>query len=285
MKLLQKRPVAAVIMVLAILAGIALGQRRKPADTTFFGDFDYVLHNERDVISDQTADYIGSMNASLFAQTGAQIVVDVVKTTGDADIVDYAEDVFDHYGIGSKERDNGILIVLALENIFEGEPDGDYCMSWGAGFTRSQQDDLDDILVDNMEEAFVVQRYDLAVRQTFDALIDYLEGVYHVSVRQDYYPPATTDYHAISGNYSTTASGHVVPTEVYMAEIVTLIIVLLIIWIIADAMRYRRYQRRCLGPGMIYPPVRYYPIFWGRRPRAPRPPRPPRSPPPFPPPP
>ena len=40
MKFLRKRPVAAVIMVLAILAGIALGQARKPnVEAALSGDF------------------------------------------------------------------------------------------------------------------------------------------------------------------------------------------------------------------------------------------------------
>lgn len=34
MKVFQKRPVAAIVMVLAIAAGILLGQARKPADTS-----------------------------------------------------------------------------------------------------------------------------------------------------------------------------------------------------------------------------------------------------------
>ena len=42
MKLLQKRPAAAVIMVLAILAGAALGQARKPdVEAALTGDFLY----------------------------------------------------------------------------------------------------------------------------------------------------------------------------------------------------------------------------------------------------
>ena len=40
-------------------------------------------------------------------------------------------------------------------------------------------------------------------------------------------------------------------------------------------MRYSRYRRRYLRPGMGRPTVLYYPIFWGR-PQRPRPPRPPR---------
>lgn len=58
-----------------------------------------------------------------------------------------------------------------------------------------------------------------------------------------------------------------------------LILVLVVVWVIVDKIRYDRYRRRYLAPGMGTPTVTYYPVFWGRprRPRPPRPPKPPRS--------
>ena len=61
---------------------------------------------------------------------------------------------------------------------------------------------------------------------------------------------------------------------VSIAGVVLLIMCIFVVWALLDRMRYNRYRRR---PAMMGGPV-YYPIFWGRRPRAPRPPRPPRGP-------
>ena len=61
---------------------------------------------------------------------------------------------------------------------------------------------------------------------------------------------------------------------VSIAGVVLLIVCIFVVWALLDRMRYNRYRRR---PAMMGGPV-YYPIFWGRRPRAPRPPRPPRGP-------
>ena len=88
-KFFGKRSVAMVVMVLGIVAGIALGRINKPADlgpasTVLSGTYHYVLDSEG-VISQKTAEYIDAMNDSLFAQTGAQIVVQVVDTTGAGD--------------------------------------------------------------------------------------------------------------------------------------------------------------------------------------------------------
>lgn len=61
---------------------------------------------------------------------------------------------------------------------------------------------------------------------------------------------------------------------------IMLLAVIFVAWIILDRMRYNRYRRRYLMPGMGVPTVVYHPVFWGRprRPRPPRPPRPPRGP-------
>lgn len=265
-------------MVLAILAGISLGRAKRPAEGALTGDFLYLVHNEGGVITQATAEYIEAKNASLFAQTGAQIALDVVRTTGKEDIADYAEETFTALGVGSRERNNGILLVLALENEYNGAPDGDYYIAWGSGFSSGEQDRLEEILYDTLEDDFAAKRYDQGVRKTFDALVDYLGNVYYVTVTTD--PPAPAhmgNYQTISGGYAST--GPAVDAGDVAAGIITLLIILFILWLVLDWMRYSRYRRRYYGPTVagIPRPV-YYPVFWGR-------PRPPRRPPPPPPPP
>ena len=281
MKLLQKRPVAAAVMVLAILAGIALGQAKKPdTEAALTGEFLYLIHNEGGVITQDTAGYIEAMNASLFAQTGAQIAVDVVRTTGSESTADYAERTFRELGVGSRERNNGLLLVLALENLYNGAPDGDYYLAWGSGFSSSQQARLEDILYDTLETYFAGKRYDDGVRHTFRSLVDYLEGVYHVSVTT--VPPspgAMGNYQTMSGGYQS--AGAAVAIGTIAGGLVTLVVLLLILWVLLDGMRYQSYRRRYYGPTVIgIPRPVYYPVFWGRprRPRRPPPPPPPRRP-------
>ena len=279
MKILQKRSAAAVIMVLAILAGAALGQARKPAESALTGDFLYLIHNEGGVISQDTAEYIEAMNESLFAQTGAQIAVDVVKDTGSEYVGDYAERTFRELGVGSRERNNGLLLVLALENEYDGAPDGDYTLAWGSGFSASQQTRLEDTLYYTMEDDFAARRYDAGVRHTFASLIGCLEAIYGVTVTTA--PPAPErmgNYQTLSGGYQST--GAAVAAGSVVMGLIALVIVLLVLWIILDGMRYRTYRRRYCGPTVIgIPRPVYYPVFWGRprRPRRPPPP-PPRGP-------
>ena len=66
-------------MVLAVAAGILLGQIRKPDEsqapsTAIVGTYTYV-YDYAGVLTDETMAHIDAMNASLFAQTGAQLMV------------------------------------------------------------------------------------------------------------------------------------------------------------------------------------------------------------------
>ena len=144
MKIFQKRAVAAVVLVLAIVAGVAIGQAKKPdtggeASTAIVGTYTYV-YDHAGVLSDSTMEHIDAMNTSLFAQTGAQILVVTVDSTDGEDIIDYAADLGNTYGVGSAERNNGVVMVLALDNISQGGLVGDYCVVVGTGLERYEDD-------------------------------------------------------------------------------------------------------------------------------------------------
>lgn len=282
MKIFQKRSVAALVMVLAIAAGVFLGQARKPDDTSapstaIVGSYTYVYDNAH-VLTDRTMEHIDAVNASLFAQTGAQIMVVTVNTTGGTDIIDYAADLGNEYGVGSAERDNGVVVVLALDDIAQNGLQGDYGAAYGDGL-YDYGDQLNSILYYYMEDDFAAGDYDAGVEKTFDAYIDWLAEFYDVTVRENYIP-AVRETYSTAGGYQTQNSGYMAPTVGMLARnLVMLLVVLFIIWIILDAVRYSRYRRRYLMPGMGIPTRRYYPVFWGRprRRRPPPPPRPPRS--------
>lgn len=287
MKIFQKRPVAAVIMVLAIVAGILLGQARKPDDTSepstaIVGSYTYV-YDHAGVLTDKTMEHIDAINASLFAQTGAQIMVVTVDTTGGTDIVDYAADLGNEYGVGSAERNNGVVLVLALDDIAQNGLKGDYGAAYGDGL-YDYGDTLNSLLYTYMEDDFAAEDYDAGVEKTFDAYVSWLADHYQVTVRENYIPVVRETY-STAGGYQTQTTGYVAPTLGMLARnLIVLLVVLFVLWLLLDAMRYNRYRRRYMMPGMGIPTRRYYPVFWGRprRRRPPPPPRPPRRPPPPP---
>lgn len=290
MKFFQKRSVAAAVMVLAIVAGLLLGQARKPADTgapstAVVGSYTYT-YDHAGVLTDKTMAHMDAMNASLFAQTGAQIMVVTVDSTDGQDIVDYATALGNQYGVGSAERNNGLVIVLALKDITASGLVGDYGVSGGDGLYHYGQE-LTSLLYANMEDDFAAGDYDAGVKKTFDAYIDWFADFYDVTIRENYIPAVRETYSAGDGYY-TQNSGYIAPTMgMVFGSLITLLVVLFILWVLLDAMRWRRYRRRYMMPGMGIPTRRYYPIFWGRRawrprpvrqPPSPRGPRPPRGP-------
>ncbi len=174
MKFFQKRAVAAVVLILAIVAGVVIGQAKKPdtggqASTAIVGSYTYV-YDYAGVLTDETMEHIDAMNASLFAQTGAQILVSVVNSTGGADIMDYASDLGNSYGVGSAERNNGVVMLLALDNISQSGLMGDYCVVVGTGL-ESHADDFMSLQSYYLENDFAAGEYDAGVKATFDAFI------------------------------------------------------------------------------------------------------------------
>ncbi len=186
MKFFQKRAVAVVVLILAIVAGVAIGQAKKPdasgqASAAIVGSYTYV-YDYAGVLTDDTMEHIDAMNASLFAQTGAQILVDVVNSTGGVDIMDYAMDLGNTYGVGSAERNNGVVMILALENISQGGLVGDYCVVVGTGL-ENYADDFVSLQSYYLESDFAAGDYDDGVRAAFDAFIDWFADHYGVTIR------------------------------------------------------------------------------------------------------
>ena len=275
MKIFQKRSVAAVVLLLAIAAGIFIGQAKKPsgeASTAIVGSYTYV-YDHAGVLTDNTMGHIDAMDASLFAQTGAQIMVVTVDSTGGTDIVEYAEDLGNQYGVGSAERDNGLVLVLAVKDYAQNGLLGDYGMAEGDGL-QDQDRELLNILYTYMEDDFAAGNYDAGVKRTVDAYMDWFSDYYGVTLKENYVPAVRETYSAGSGYYTQT-NGYVAPAVgALISGVMTLVIVLLVAWVILDGIRWSRYRRRYLRPGMGIPTVRYYPVFWGR-PRRRRPPPPP----------
>lgn len=269
MKAFQKRSVAALVLVAAIVAGIFIGQAKKPdpsvkGATNVKGSYNYTI-DKVDVISEKTRAHIDAINTSLFAQTGAQIVVEVVNTTGDDSISGFARSAFETRGIGSKERNNGILLVLALKNTYNGTASGDYYIAWGSGFSSSEGNSMDSIMKQNLESDFAAGNYDAGVRKTFDGLVSYLAEGYGVTVKENYVPAVSSNYQVIGGSYGTYNTGYVEPAAMTLVcRLLVMLGVLFALWIALDAVRWNRYRKRYILPDMERPTVWYYPIFWGR---------------------
>jgi uncharacterized protein len=98
--------IAAALLVLCALPGAAADTFPKPGGAV--NDF-------AGVIRAQYADQMETLAREVLEKTGTAIVVATVDTIGDNDPNDYANRLYQAWGIGKKGEDKGVLIFLALK--------------------------------------------------------------------------------------------------------------------------------------------------------------------------
>ena len=74
----------------------------------------FYVNDYANLLSDDTKQYIINMNRELESKTGAQIVVVTVPSLEGQSLEDYANILFREFGIGDKQKKNGLLLLLAL---------------------------------------------------------------------------------------------------------------------------------------------------------------------------
>ena len=123
------------------------------------------------VLSLSTEQYIHDQDYAMDKLSGAYIEV-VTQEYINMDVLDYSVKLFNSWGIGDKDKQNGILLVLVTQ-------EQKYYVTLGKGLEDSiSSSRIDQILEDNLEEDFDAGNYDTAVLNTFKALYSELETIY-----------------------------------------------------------------------------------------------------------
>lgn len=219
------------------------------------------------VLERDTIEHITSQNQKLTDATGAVICVVTVDFLNGKDIGDYAVELFNDWGIGDKDRDNGLLILLAI-----GEDD--YYTLAGDGLKKAlPASTLSDYAWNYLENDFAGKDYDAGVHKLFDAYYDWFAGYYAAEMKGGASDPG------LSGTVDQpgySSGGGILKGMGTLITVAVVVMVILVLVVCLDGIRYSRYRRR--GFGGIYRPFIFgRPHRTYRRPRQPRPPRPPRS--------
>lgn len=112
--MLKKSVKTIVISLLALGASFLHFSDTFAAKTYPAQSYEFYVNDLANVIDTETENYIIDTNKSLAAQTGGQIVVMAVEDLGGEAIEDFAHGVFEQYGIGSADKNNGTLILLSV---------------------------------------------------------------------------------------------------------------------------------------------------------------------------
>lgn len=171
-KLVSKSAIIiAFIFVLAFALGCAKAENIPLSD-----EGAYAL-DKSGVLSAETEDHIARYNQYLAESCGAQICVVTIPTmdyVGYDDIENYAYDLFNAWGIGDKDEENGVLLLLVTDDELC------WCLQ-GEGIEDTLSSSaISDILTENMQDDFYAGEFDSGTKKTFDALYRRLCAIYSV---------------------------------------------------------------------------------------------------------
>ena len=245
---------------------------------------DQCVVDDANVLSSDTVQTITDLNNRLSANCqGAQIGVLTVDYTGSVSTEDYALQAFNAWGIGSSANNNGVLILLVMET--PEYADGDYYLTYGDGFRSTTLASQASAIAQTMEDDFVMQDYDNAVKTCAQNVADTIAGIYGVSLSGGSSAPG--------GSYEPTGEdiANAVLDQIYTFLAYAIVIFALFCMFVLPVghaagwywgpfgwfgWRHRR------GPRPPRPPMDDFgPDYYDRRgprgPRGPRPPQPPRG--------
>lgn len=156
---------ALVVCLTALLPSAVFAYTSPGSPTGYVNDF-------ANVITDSTQAELESVLSAEQAASSNQISVVTVPTIGDDYIENYAEKLFQEWGIGTKDKDNGVLVLLAIE-------DRKVRIEVGYGLEGALPDSIADSIIRNqMVPALKNSDYDGAARGAVTSIIEAVKGEY-----------------------------------------------------------------------------------------------------------
>ena len=236
-----------VLLCLALLL-VALSAPAMTKTVSPGPDFYYL--DEADVLGEALEGEIFFSNQLLYDACGAQICVVALRSTGIEAIDDYAYDLFNDWGIGDGDRNNGFLILLAID-------DEDYYALPGSGLdSRFSAGTIKSYYDQYLESDFAAGRYEAGVKKFFEAVFQRISDTYSANVTTAQGIAAYERY--IAQDAQTEASyGGYVPTGrrgqsgdsggSMMTGIVVVLIIVLIVVLAKRSSRRRVIRRTTMG--------------------------------------
>lgn len=250
MKFLKKQGVAILVMIVAIVAAALIGISKGPTDMVVpepdyqpgqnayalddlpTGEYDRWIQDAAGVLSSGAEDKLSLYNANWDERYHSLVAVLTVNQIN-GDIADVAYDY--GYDMGLGEGDAILVLNIGGEDAY---------LATGTDFATMVSDDMaSEYLKEFLYEHFMAGDYDEGVLELYGALHERYVSSFGMGDAGISYEEHEVVYHVGSG-FST---------------LVTIFILVMIIIILADAGRYRRYRTGYYGPTYVYRP-----IFFGR---------------------
>lgn len=162
--------------ILALLLMLSLGISAyavvEQSDSFYVADYANVLKASTE---QRICDYNGALEQQC---SGAQIVVVTVDYLDGMYCDDYAYELFNTWGVGSAQYNNGMLLLLAVQ-------ENKAWLAYGLGLNSVlSSDKVDNMLDEYFWQDFDDGKYDDAVNSLFDALLSWYDNNYGSAVEQ-----------------------------------------------------------------------------------------------------
>lgn len=168
-----------IFLILSIIIGFTVNaeQTLKPTDRFFVNDFS-------NVITDTDEDTIYSLGAQLQEKTGAQVVAATIDSLDGKDIREKGVEIARDWGIGQKGKNNGILLLLAVN-------DRKIDIEVGYGLEGDLTDAETGYILDTYAMPYLKNNdYSTGMREAYKALINEVYSANGMEMPDQNYVPA-----------------------------------------------------------------------------------------------
>jgi len=213
-----------ILSVLIILTVLPLSAYPIPEKTVNFYVADYA-----DVIDNATEIKIINGNDILFESTGAQIVIVTVNGIGGENMETYANRIFNEWGIGDAERNNGLLFLMSVG-------DDDYWAVSGSGLENTlSAGTIGNILDYDVEPYFAAKDYSNAALAFYDSAYERIMDIYGST---SYYPSDSQQTNGENNSFSISGMiGGLFSWIIGAGKIILVLIVIVIIAVVGSLSR------------------------------------------------
>ncbi|MBZ2175308.1 TPM domain-containing protein [Schnuerera sp. xch1] len=153
----------------------------------------FYVYDEPDILEKQAEEYVIRTDEELYKKSGVQIVVASINSLEGMDIREYAVRLFEKWGIGSDEYDNGLLILIVPEN-------REIWIEVGYGLEGILPDSkVGNIIENSMLPHFRENNYSDGIISGFNEILNEVEKGYNINLGRE---RINEDLYNINGSYS-----------------------------------------------------------------------------------
>lgn len=190
--------------------------------------FDYVF-DFGGIIESKDLSIITRVGRELDDKTKAQVVVVTVDTLGGANIEEYANQLFRAWGLGDRQKNNGVLLLVNKENTLAGRP-GRVRIEVGYGLEGAIPDGKAGRILDNyVLPRWGQKQYSEGIVQGFLAIAAEVAKEYNVT---------------LDGNYAPVPMRASRKADSVPAPVIALIVAIVLMVLLSSVSRRRRRGRR-----------------------------------------